>query len=262
MIAKLDVALETKSQKTVYRKHHLLVRLAHWSNVPILLGLTLTGLSIYWASPVLTVPTRRGQQDIFAIIGQFAIEHISGQTDNARDWFYNHFAFGARNLATNLNLHWFFAYLFMLVALVYLIGLISGGGYRALVPRSTDIAEGLRMVKYYLNAVPAFISRQSNPHPVVKTKYNALQKTAYLSVSLFSLGSILSGWAIHKPVSLAWLQALFGGYDSARVWHFLFMVSFGAFLIPHVVLVILDGWDCFRSMVLGWSDRVKGLKHE
>ena len=36
----------------VVHKHHLLVRCSHWLNVPILLGLILSGVSIYWASPV------------------------------------------------------------------------------------------------------------------------------------------------------------------------------------------------------------------
>jgi len=36
----------------VGRKHHFLVRWSHWLNVPILLGLILSGISIYWASPI------------------------------------------------------------------------------------------------------------------------------------------------------------------------------------------------------------------
>ena len=36
----------------VVRRHHLLVRCSHWLNIPILLGLILSGVSIYWASPV------------------------------------------------------------------------------------------------------------------------------------------------------------------------------------------------------------------
>jgi hypothetical protein len=36
----------------VVRRHHLLVRCSYWLNVPILLGLILSGLSICWASPV------------------------------------------------------------------------------------------------------------------------------------------------------------------------------------------------------------------
>jgi hypothetical protein len=36
----------------VVRKHHFLVRWSHWLNVPLLLGLILSGISIYWASPI------------------------------------------------------------------------------------------------------------------------------------------------------------------------------------------------------------------
>jgi hypothetical protein len=36
----------------VAKRHHLLVRWSHWLNVPILLGLVLSGISIYWASPI------------------------------------------------------------------------------------------------------------------------------------------------------------------------------------------------------------------
>src|SRR6266404_7460247 len=35
----------------VAKKHHLLVRWSHWLNLPILLGLIVSGISIYWASP-------------------------------------------------------------------------------------------------------------------------------------------------------------------------------------------------------------------
>jgi hypothetical protein len=35
----------------VYR-HHILVRISHWLTIPLLLGLILSGMSIYWASPV------------------------------------------------------------------------------------------------------------------------------------------------------------------------------------------------------------------
>ena len=38
----------------VVRKHHALVRLSHWVNVPVLLGLIGSGLAIYWAAPVFT----------------------------------------------------------------------------------------------------------------------------------------------------------------------------------------------------------------
>src|SRR5215475_11809029 len=43
---------EEQTGVRVVRRHHLLVRWSHWLNVPLLLGLILSGLSIYWASPV------------------------------------------------------------------------------------------------------------------------------------------------------------------------------------------------------------------
>src|SRR6266481_9105271 len=43
---------ECQASVLVARRHQLLVRCSHWLNVPILLGLILSGLSIYWASPV------------------------------------------------------------------------------------------------------------------------------------------------------------------------------------------------------------------
>ena len=38
---------ESEAGVLVVRRHHLLVRCSHWLNVPILLGLILSGLSIY-----------------------------------------------------------------------------------------------------------------------------------------------------------------------------------------------------------------------
>jgi thiosulfate reductase cytochrome b subunit len=29
------------------------------------------------------------------------------------------------------------------------------------------------------------------------------------------------------------------------------------FVVPHVILVFADGWDTLRSMIVGWSTRVK-----
>jgi hypothetical protein len=32
-------------------------------------------------------------------------------------------------------------------------------------------------------------------------------------------------------------------------------------VIPHVILAIADGWDTLRSMVVGWSARIKEDVH-
>jgi len=43
---------EYQSGVRVIHRHHLMVRCSHWLNLPVLLGLILSGVSIYWASPV------------------------------------------------------------------------------------------------------------------------------------------------------------------------------------------------------------------
>ena len=248
---------ENAQPKRVVLKFHPLVRIAHWTNIIALIGLCASGLSIYWASPVFKIPTADGSKDIFTFIGEIGLKIFPENSESARNWFFDHFALGAGNLAYALNLHWLFAYLYMAVSLCYLAGSIRSGGYRALLPRTSDLGEGIAMIRYYLNIVPALLRKKENPHPKIIYKYNALQRSAYFSVCVCTGISIATGWAIHKPAQLGWLQGLFGGYDFARVIHFLMMVFFALFVIPHVVLVIAEGWDCFRSMVVGWSDNPK-----
>ena len=215
-------------------KHHLLVRVTHWLNVPLLTGLIASGLAIYWAAPV---------------YGRLPA------------WVYDHLSLGTGQLAIALRLHWFFAYLFMANGALYLVGLLAGGGYKALLPRFSDIPEALAMMRYYLGLIPARIRRKEWPHPAVTRKYNALQRAGYFSIPVFGTLAILSGWAMHKPVQLPWLERLFVSYDGARVVHFWIMILFAAFVVPHVVLAIADGWDTLRSIVTGWSARTGDGHH-
>jgi thiosulfate reductase cytochrome b subunit len=260
--ARAEASAETR---LVARKHHLLVRITHWLNIPLLLGMVLSGLAIYWASPVYQHPpnARTGSTDYLADAGFWAVAHLPGQadSDSPENWFYDHFSLGHGLLADSLRFHWFFAYLFMANGLLYLIGLAVGEGYKALLPRRADMAGALRMMRYYAGVVPAKILRKRWPHPPSAGKYNSLQKAAYLSMPVFGVLAVATGWAIHKPAQLDWLTRLLGGYDRARIWHFWIMWVFVAFVGPHVILVVADGWDTFRSMVVGWSTRLRG-EHE
>ena len=246
----------------IVTKHHPLVRWSHWVNVPLLFGLIASGLSIYWAAPVFLHPrhpvtgTREYLQDVGLWIATGL--HDAG----AGNWLYDHFSLGTRQLALALRLHWLLAYLFMLNGTLYLIGLLAGGGWRALLPRRSDPAEGLAMLRFYAGVVPMAVLRRPWPHPQVRSKYNALQRAAYFSMPLFGTLVVLSGWAMHKPVQLGWLERLFVSYDGARVVHFVSMLALGSFVVPHVVMAIADGWDTLRSMVVGWSARVKDAAHD
>jgi thiosulfate reductase cytochrome b subunit len=163
---------------------------------------------------------------------------------------------GPGMLGLALRLHWFCAYLFMLNGMVYVAGLVSGGGWRSLLLRRSDMLDALRMLRYYIGFPFAKLTRRAWLHPVFNTKYNALQRAAYFSVPVAGLLSVATGWAIHKPMQLHWLATLFGGYNSARLCHFWLMWVYISFVVPHVILVFTDGWDTLRSMIVGWSTRV------
>ena len=246
-------------------KHHALVRVTHWLNVPLLLGMIVSGLAIYWAAPVYQhAPNpETGSTDYLADLGVWIVRHVPGAHGYPRPkaWVYDHFSIGPQQLALALRLHWFFAYFFIANGLLYLVGLLAGGGYKALLPRRSDLRDAVAMQWYYVGLVPAKLFRHPWPHPVVTTKYNALQRAAYFAMPACGVLAVLSGWAMHKPVQLPWLERLFVNYNGARVVHFWMMCAFAAFVVPHVLLVAADGWDTFRSMVTGWSARGKEGRH-
>ena len=71
------------------------------------------------------------------------------------------------------------------------------------------------------------------------TVYNAAQRAAYLALILALALLVLSGLAIWKPVQLQELAALMGGYEGARVVHFICMAVVVLIVIVHVVMVAL-----------------------
>jgi thiosulfate reductase cytochrome b subunit len=244
----------------VARRHHLLVRWSHWLNVPLLLGLILSGISIYWDSPIYQhkPDPNTGNFDVAADVGIWMCAHVPGlhNYSSPPDWIYNHLSLGPGMLAIALRLHWLCAYLFVLNGMVYVAGLLMGGGWRSLLPGRTDLSDALRMFRYYPGVPFARLTRRKRLHPRFNTKYNALQRAAYFSVPVAGLFSVATGWAIHKSMQLYWLAALFGGFDTARVWHFWLMWVYVLFVLPHVILVFADPWDTLRSMIAGWSTRL------
>ena len=71
------------------------------------------------------------------------------------------------------------------------------------------------------------------------TVYNAVQKLLYIVVILACINQAVTGIAIWKPVQFSGLVALFGGFQSARVFHFAGMVVIVGFVVVHVVLALL-----------------------
>src|SRR6478672_3161132 len=165
----------TQSAIRLVRTHHLLVRVSHWLNVLLLAGLIVSGISIYWASPIYQhrPDPQTGNSDYFADAGVWLCANVPGLHSYASppDWLYNHFSLGPYMLAPALRIHWCCAYLFMLNGLVYLAGLSLGGEGRSLLPRAGDARGSLTMAKYYLATPFAILARRRRPHPRFETKY-------------------------------------------------------------------------------------------
>jgi Ni/Fe-hydrogenase b-type cytochrome subunit len=86
-------------------------------------------------------------------------------------------------------------------------------------------------------------------------RYNILQKLAYLGVIFVALPLvILTGLTMSPGLNAAWpwLLALFGGRQSARSIHFLCAMALAAFILVHLLMVVLAGpINEIRSMITG-----------
>lgn len=137
---------------------------------------------------------------------------------------------------------WHFAAMWLLVVngLIYLtLGIASGRFRRKLLPiRLGELAATVR---------DALTFRLKHDDLSV---YNAVQRVLYLGVICAGIVVVLSGLSIWKPAQLQELTALFGGYDNARVVHFLAMASIVGFLAVHVLLALLVP-KSLKAMIVG-----------
>lgn len=128
-------------------------------------------------------------------------------------------------------LQWHFAGMWVLAVngLLYLAyGLITGRFRRKLLPVSP---------REVLHEVGEALSFRLGHGDI--TMYNAVQKVLYIGVILAGIVQVVSGLAMWKPVQFDWLVDLMGGFQSARVIHFLGMAAIVGFLIVHVTLALL-----------------------
>jgi thiosulfate reductase cytochrome b subunit len=80
--------------------------------------------------------------------------------------------------------------------------------------------------------------------------YNAAQRAAYLAIILCLAVLVLSGLAIWKPVQFQEIAWLMGGYEGARVVHFIAMALMVLIVLVHIVMVILVP-RTFPAMITG-----------
>ena len=210
----------------VRKKHKLATRLLHWLHFPVLAVMTWSGLLIYWAN------------DVYHI-------KVGGTTliNFFPDSFYEALNVPFR-LAEGMAFHFVFMWLFFGTGLLYVLYTILSGEWRLLVPDRKSFREAWQVVLHDLR-----IRKTAPP----QLKYNAAQKIAYTAIIVMGMFSVLSGLAIYKPVQFGALCWCFGGYEGARLVHFILTIGYCLFFVIHLAQVIRAGWQNFSSMVTGFE---------
>ena len=156
---------------------------------------------------------------------------------------------GAYSLADARAWHFFFAWLFVINGLLYVLyAFVSGHLRRDLAPDSTELRGIGASIKDHL--------RFKHPTGEAAKRYNVLQKLAYLVVIFILLPLIvLMGMAMSPmldTIITGWVD-WFGGRQSARSIHFIVAWLLVAFVLIHVFEVIISGlWNHLRSMINGY----------
>ena len=181
------------------RLHPVPVRIMHWTNAVAMLIMIGSGWGIYNDSVI------------------FGSLHFS-----------KHIKLGSWAAA---SLQWHFAGMWLLAlngAAYLAYGVITGRLRERLLPiRLPDVVQTERDTLHF--------KIEHND----LTTYNAVQKLLYIVVILAGVSQVVTGLAIWKPVQFQGLTALLGGFQAARLIHFLGMSVIVGFLVVHVALSLL-----------------------
>ena len=210
----------------IIKKHSLATIWMHWINFPTLTIMIWSGMLIYWANDVYEVK----------LFGYSIVKFFP-------EWFYKFFHISHR-LSEGMAFHFTFMWLFFANGLFYVLYTIFSGEWKYLIPEKAAIKESWQVVLHDMGLrkkAPAFI------------KYNAAQRIAYSMIVIMGFGSIITGLAIYKPVQFDWIIFICGGYEAARLEHFILTVGYVLFFIIHIMQVIRAGWNNFQAMVAGFE---------
>ncbi|OFZ21950.1 MAG: hypothetical protein A2X94_15960 [Bdellovibrionales bacterium GWB1_55_8] len=204
-------------RRRLIEKHSRWIRWTHWLNFPLLSVMLWSGIWIYWANDV--------YRPFFP------------------EWFYEFFRIDHK-LAKGMAVHFFFMWPFLLNGLVHAVYLAVTGEWRHITPDRKAWRE-----------LPSTFTADLGwgTSPPIRGKFNAAQRVAYTCILLMGTISILSGLAIYKPVQLDIIRTAFGGYETARLIHFVLALGYAVFFIIHVIQVLRAGWNNLRSMLAGFE---------
>jgi len=257
-------------REIIYR-HARLVRVTHWINALVLLVLLMSGLQIFNAHSALyfgsksvfddpamsmhAVRSPDGPKGITTLGGyRFDTTGVFGLGGNAETG-YQQRGFpwsvtlpGYRSLAMGRHWHFFFAWVFVINGLIYLIwGFSSGHLRRDLLPSGKEIG--------HIGGSIAEHARFRFPKGEEAKRYNVLQKLSYLIVALILLPlMLLTGLTMSPGMDAAFpvLLDIFGGRQSARTIHFISASLIVIFVAVHIFMVLVSGvWNNLRSMITG-----------
>jgi thiosulfate reductase cytochrome b subunit len=264
----------TRSGKELIYRHTVLVRFAHWLNVLCLALLLMSGLQIFNAHPMLHWGIKGADADpsLLSIYAEDQVEgppigwvQIGGTKFNTTGWlgvfrdrdgFLSGRAFpwwitvpSYQSLAEGRRWHFFFAWLFALNGLLYLIyGFVSRHFQRDLKPTRFDLRHIGRSLLDHL--------RLRHPRGEAAKRYNVLQKITYVTVIFLLLPLMLvTGLTMSPGMDSAapWLPEVFGGRQSARTIHFIVATLIVLFVLVHIFEVLISGvFNEMRSMITGW----------
>ena len=220
----------------VYR-HRLPTRVWHWVNAVAIMVMLMSGMMISNAHPHL-------------YWGEY------GANADQPWWSPPHFPAWATipssyNLALARHWHLFFAWVFAVGLLAHMVvSLFNQHIKRDLSPTRREMT-------------PAHLWQDVKDHARLKfptgqeaLSYNILQKITYIAVVFGVLPLlILTGLSLSPGMNsvLHWPLDLVGGRASARSIHFVAAGLIAAFIVLHLVLVVLAGpYNEVRSMVTGW----------
>jgi thiosulfate reductase cytochrome b subunit len=259
--------------KIYIRRHSIVTRLTHWLNVLCLTILLMSGMQIFNAHPSLYWGQYGADADpSWLQIGSFedgdsirgalrigsltipttGLLGASTENDQLTARAFPAWATipGYQDLATGRRWHFFFAWLFVVNGLLYLLyGFLAGHFRRDLAPTAEEVRPRTIWHEIKEHARLRFPKGEAARH------YNVLQKLTYIVVIFVLLPLMLATGLTMSPgidAGYPFLLDIFGGRQSARGIHFITAWSIVLFVVIHVVMVVLSGlWNNIRSMVTG-----------
>ncbi len=212
--------------KKIREKHSVATRWLHWINFPLLTIMIWSGMLIYWANDVYKISW--GDKTL--------LKFFPDSFNTALNIPYR--------LAEGMNLHFFFMWFFTINGIVYFLYLLFSKEYKLIFPHKKAFKEAWQVLLHTLKIKKGLPPQQ---------KYNAAQRIAYTGIIFLGFAIILTGLAIYKPVQLYWLCYILGGYEWARIEHFIITILFMLFFFVHIMQVIFAGWNNFRAMITGYE---------